>query len=192
MADRDLRSLERLYNGGDRSVIPALNGVRRRLGLSIIREKIVHYLKTDHHHRLDNDGKIDPRVDRWPVYGVCGQVELWPRHNLRKSIHYTHLREGVTCKTCLRCLASPKFVEGAPRLHYAQETPPGIVWNTCGGTVGRSTTVLEDVGCRGCLRRLEGADQVPLGNTLNARGRRRLRRQQMFALRYAPSSQPLF
>ena len=148
MADRDWRVLERQFQGGDTTVLPRLNAARTRAGLPIIRVRVVHYLKAEQQHRLKPDGDIDPRVGDWPVYSACGGAQLFPRWNQRK-IYYTHIRERVTCKTCLRCMASPRFTQGVPKLHLLLKHDDGRQHHLCGGRFGGSSQVLEEVGCEG-------------------------------------------
>lgn len=184
MADRGMRDLERRYSVGDVSVLPALNAARRRMGLSIIRTKVVHYIKADYHHRIGKNGKIDARVDnRTYVYAACGSTQVWPRVGYgTKEIHFTPDKAMVTCKTCLRCLKSPRFSEGRPALHWALKSETGLR-NICGGLHGPSTDDPDSVGCGGCLRLITGKPRTLKGHSLNARGRRRLRRQTMFAFK---------
>lgn len=182
MSDRRMRELERLYAAGDVSILPALNAARQRNGLPTIRTKVVHYVKANGHHRLNREGVFDPRVDRSRVYSACGMAEVWPRqyYSPSKRIHYTPNKDEVTCKVCLKCINSPKFYEGEPALHWLQERINGPR-NLCGAQWGRSTDDPDLVRCGGCVRLITGQNCARNGHKLNARGRRRLRRQQMFA-----------
>lgn len=193
MADRDWRSLERRYLAGERSLLPALNVARRRVGLTLIRERIVHYLKADFHHAVGNDGWLDPASEsRW-VYSICGSLRLYARslHTKKKLCPYTPDKTLVTCKTCLRCLSSLKFREGKPRFHMLVRDLSGNTRTQCGGKRGRSTEDPKEVGCHGCVLVLSGKRRTRGGHGMNARGRRRLRRQSMFVLKYPPSVVPL-
>jgi hypothetical protein len=189
MTDLRMRQLEReaLY---DDDALAQLNRARRRIGLEAFRRNIVHYLKTGYHHRLSPNGEIDPRVEQSPVHSACGATELWPRRNYERKrlCHYTPDKDKVTCKTCLRCLSSPNFHEGKPALHMSLKTVDGLR-RICGARHGISTEIFEEVGCFGCLRMLRGEPRAP-GHVLNARGRRRLRRQGMFARMSDSQSDP--
>ena len=189
MADRDWRNLERAFLGGDTTVLPALNAARVRSGLPIFRLEIIHYLKTDYHHRLRGDGSIDPRVDQGRILSACGACELWPRayYERKRTVRYTPDKRQVTCKSCLKVMGGLRFKEGPLRLHLLLKHEDGKVWTMCGGKFGQSTEVIDQVQCEGCLRKLTGKSRTVGGHELNARGRRRLRRQTMFAFKYPPT-----
>jgi hypothetical protein len=182
MADRDWRALERVYLRGEAEALPALNVALRRAGLPIRRDRIIHYLSTDFHHTLGDDGWIDARAGGH-AWSSCGMANLGPRsredRRKDKPCPYTPSKVVVTCKTCLRCLRSPKFEEGKPALHLLIKLPDGTERTRCGGKFGRSTEVVVDIGCTGCVRLISGKARAH-GHGLNARGRRRLRRQTMF------------
>ena len=183
MSDTRLRELERLYHEGDRSILPMLNRARMRIGLEMIRHEIVHYLKTDYHHRLNRQGKIDPRVSTYHVYAPCGNAQLFPRAK-GEELPYTTLKEEVTCKGCLRSINGKRFSERPPALHMSMTLTSGLVRTVCGGRFGASTEDHNKVGCEGCLQALTGRPRNSKKLKLNARGRRRLRRQQMFPFKH--------
>lgn len=181
MSDRDLRTLERRYHEEGETALPRLNAARLRAGLDIIRGRIVHYLKAHYWHRLNERGEIDLRVERGHVWSACGSVALWPRRHTKRKAHYTPDKGCVTCKTCQRHLEAKGFKETATKYHL-EWREPGV--SLCGGRLGRMTQVKEEVGCRGCRRLLKGEPRTTKVHKLNARGRRRLRRQQQFPLKY--------
>ncbi len=176
MSDRDLRTLERRYHEEGETALPRLNAARTRAGLDIIRGRIIHYLKAHYWHRLNEKGEIDRRVEQGNVWSACGSVTLWPRLHTKRKAHYTPDKGCVTCKTCRRHLEAKSFKETNTRYHLERESGLGL----CGGRLGRMTQVKEDVGCYGCRRMFKGEPRAK-GHGLNARGRRRLRRQGMYA-----------
>jgi len=184
MADYDWRNLERLYYAGDVSILPRLNAARKRVGLPQIRLRIIHYLKADYAHAVGNDGWLDARVLPYGAWSICGSISISPqsREDRRKKrlCPYTLDKDQVTCKTCLRCLRSPKFREGKPALHRLMRLPSGHTRTRCGGKYGRSTEEPSEVGCHGCKLIVSGKPRTRGGHHMNARGRRRLRRQKMF------------
>lgn len=184
MSDERMRNLERQFLAGEVTVLPALNAARQRAGLPIFRVKVVHYIKADYHHRIGKNGNIDARVDnRTYIYAACGSTQVWPRTGYgMKPVHFTPDKAQVTCKTCRRVLQSAKFSEGRPALHWALKSETGLR-NICGCLHGPSTDDPDSVGCGGCLRLITGKPRTLKGHSLNARGRRRLRRQTMFAFK---------
>lgn len=182
MSDHRMRELERAYRAGDASALKPLNAARRRQGLPMLRDKIVHCLKADFHHRLNQKGLITPRPGKRGAWSACGQAQLFGSYN-RSKAHYTHIKEDVTCKTCLRCIASPNFTEGPVKSHLrgtALSDPQAneIRGNNavCGGYFGEVTDALREVTCDRCIRLATGKPRTGW-NKPNARGRRRMRRR---------------
>ena len=182
MSDLGLRQMERRYVAGDVSVLATLNAARRRHDLPIIRTRIIHYLDAGHHHLIGRDGWLDARSWNY-FWSSCGMANLGPRStmNTRKKMlcHYTPDKEQVTCKTCLKCLRSPNFTEGAPALHLSVAVPGGTTRTQCGGKYGQSTEIANEVGCSVCMVATRGKQPRAHYDGLNARSRRRKRRRVM-------------
>jgi hypothetical protein len=180
MADHIYRALERRWHGGDAEALPALNRARARAGLPALRDKIVHFIRAHYHHRLDENDEIDRRVEQNNVYAACGGLTIWPRYPIERKVRYTPHKDRTTCKTCLRVINAKSFKATKAKLHLERAEQPKM--GLCGGRFGRMTQEKDEVGCYGCRRMFKGEPRTR-GHELNARGRRRLRRQDMFALK---------
>lgn len=180
--DDDLRKLERAYlaDPGDRTALSAYNRGRLRSGLEPIRDKTVHYVTSDVHHRLDANGEFDSRYGKESVRPVCNATEVWPRSYFpkgSKTIHYTGDKEQVTCKSCCKRVENPNFKEPEPRKHFPVHPPSAEPFVLCGARWGVPViTSRVYVTCRMCTAKLL---KKPEGHQfgINARGRRRQRRE---------------
>lgn len=180
--DTDIRTLERAWKADpeDLERLVAYNRARRRAGLEPIRNKTIHYITSNHHYRLGDNGEIDPRYGKESVRPACNSTEVWPRTYYpkgSKKVHYTGDKERVTCKTCRKLIESPDFKEPAPKKHYPVEPQDADPFVLCGARWGVPViTERSYVSCRMCAAKL---DKKPVNHVfgLNARGRRRQRRE---------------